>query len=598
MSHQHPYTAAYLGGEPQPMSGAAFTSDGAQAQVGIVSVEPVGLHNLNLAEKVVTNSGVKDLIAGWRIEDGYDPKKGGRPSMISDRLALVLMAMLAIGSKPMHIQLATDIITQRATNDLLRRFGLPSRGEEDYVSADGRWAWYMKLHRAWKRIHDVLDPYDDVQLHKRMDRSEFDEIVSMRNIDRIKARMARLVAFNNALVRASVDLMPDEHKSAWRGDVCVDGTPIPAAKTGTTRSSSRVSSEPDAGWYVREGEHRGDEKRDGAGKLMWAYEATIATQTFEADELGTPSLIMGVSLDKPGHRIAENAKAALDSLINDPNAPKGHFMGDRAYLSGSKPEKLQIPLRQAGYRMMGDQSQVSRGLQATYEGAELIGGTWYFPGMPKAWKTASEDYATGLISMSDLGHIVDERQSFALIVKFIGDDGSVTFKSPARDRYATLRVDGIPVHKDAVSRKLRKVFKTNLPKGIEHTAVWKQKQLRIPVTEGAKFAQQGPAWGTQEWANIYRRGRNTIESRNRLVKNNRLAMGDHTRRLMRGFTNAAMIVALGAVAVNLHLISAFIADLSTGRPRVKRGSVQAQCERFTSLDTMREMASNSPPVAA
>lgn len=248
--------------------------------------------------------------------------------------------------------------------------------------------------------------------------------------------------------------------------------------------------------------------------------------------------------------------------------------------------------------MMGDLSVASRGLNATYEGAELIDGAWYFPGMPADWKTASVDYYNGTISIEELTAIVDKRQAFALIPKFIDYDGSVTYKSPLRDKWAKLRFDGIEPHPNAKSRKLTKIFRKNLPKRIEDTAVWQRKQLRIPADAGAKYAQQGPAWGTQEWADIYHRGRNTIESRNRLLKNNRLALGDHTRRLVRGFANAALVVALGIVAVNIHLIDSFIKALSTGTPRAARVGRQAQCERFTSIETTRDMAGNAPPVVA
>lgn len=45
---------------------------------------------------------------------------------------------------------------------------------------------------------------------------------------------------------------------------------------------------------------------------------------------------------------------ALQHLITDETVPKGAFIGDRIYYPMSKPEKLQIPLRKAGYKVMGD----------------------------------------------------------------------------------------------------------------------------------------------------------------------------------------------------------------------------------------------------
>ncbi|MHC9547326.1 hypothetical protein ACQX2H_03550 [Corynebacterium diphtheriae] len=53
----------------------------------------------------------------------------------------------------------------------------------------------------------------------------------------------------------------------------------------------------------------------------------------------------------------------------------------------SKPEKLQIPLRKAGYKVMGDLVKGQMGLQATYHGAQLIDDSWYFLACPPAGAT-------------------------------------------------------------------------------------------------------------------------------------------------------------------------------------------------------------------
>lgn len=146
---------------------------------------------------------------------------------------------------------------------------------------------------------------------------------------------------------AAARLIGEENFARWEGSVAVDGTPLKAANNGTTRRSSRVSSEPDAGWYVREGEHRSDEK-SGDPTLTWAYEATVATMTFPTTDDQMPSLIVAMSLDKQGHNIGIRAVDALTHIIKDETLPRGFFIGDRAYLPNSKPENLVLPLRRAG----------------------------------------------------------------------------------------------------------------------------------------------------------------------------------------------------------------------------------------------------------
>lgn len=372
---------------PTPSS-AAFTSSGKPADVGIIPVEPVGAGPFNAAETIVMRSKVTELIAAWREEDGFDPKKGGHPATVSEEVILVLMAVLAIEGKPLHIQQAATIVLERADNRALRRLGMPARNEEDYDDPKFRHNMYMRLYRAWRRVHDMMNPFDDVRLNKRVEESVWDSVVEMRNSERIALRMQWLNQYNNRLSFASSLLMPEGYKDTWTGDVAVDGTPIPAARIGTSKRGARVSSEPDAGWYRREGDHKGS-KTD---KTMWVYEETLVTHPFPEHPEGDPSLVVGMSLDKPGHRIAENALAAMEHLIDSPAIPKDYFMSDRAYQPNAKTEKLAQPLREAGYCMVSDQSKASRGLMGTYKGAELIDGSWYFPGMPDKWKHASADY--------------------------------------------------------------------------------------------------------------------------------------------------------------------------------------------------------------
>ncbi|MHC9561735.1 hypothetical protein ACQQ69_04735 [Corynebacterium diphtheriae] len=50
---------------------------GDAAEVGIISLDVVGMNSLKRAIDVVDDSGVELLIDTWRAKDGYDPSKGG-----------------------------------------------------------------------------------------------------------------------------------------------------------------------------------------------------------------------------------------------------------------------------------------------------------------------------------------------------------------------------------------------------------------------------------------------------------------------------------------------------------------------------------------
>lgn len=211
------------------MSNQAFTAEGDAAEVGIISLDVVGMNSLKRAIDVIDDSGVELLIDIWRAEDGYDPSKGGRPATIQPRTVLALMALLTIEAKPLHIQQAVNIITDRANNQVLRALGLPQRHETEYTTYKGRQAWYEKVYRTWDKVKDVVDPNPTLTYRKRLTTDEFDYLVSLANPDETRKRYLRLTVFINALIAASVRLLPEEYRDAWTGDVAVDGTPVLAA---------------------------------------------------------------------------------------------------------------------------------------------------------------------------------------------------------------------------------------------------------------------------------------------------------------------------------------------------------------------------------
>lgn len=130
---------------------------------------------------------------------------------------------------------------------------------------------------------------------------------------------------------------------------------------------------------------------------------------------------------------------------------------------------------------------------------------------------------------------------------------------------------------------------------IRDTKIFKCKTITILVEESARFAQQGPAWGTQEWAENYRPARNAIESKNSYIKDRATTLGDKNCRLVRGAAATFMMIAFGAVSLNVNLIQALITRVSD--PTYKPHKVAAQpCQRIGSLLCVEdEKQSNAPP---
>ena len=83
----------------------------------------------------------------------------------------------------------------------------------------------------------------------------------------------------NALLEASVlGLFEQTERAAFGGGTALTATPVPLFSRGPSKRTGLCASDPDGGWYVREGDHR--EREDDKGKplrkLAWALEATIA----------------------------------------------------------------------------------------------------------------------------------------------------------------------------------------------------------------------------------------------------------------------------------------------------------------------------------
>ncbi|WP_234914181.1 hypothetical protein [Corynebacterium belfantii] len=203
--------------QPNPQQTQAFTAAGDAAEVGIISLDVVGMNSLKRAIDVVDDSGVELLIDTWHAKDGYDPSKGGRPAMIQPRTVLALMALLTIEAKPLHIQQAVNIITDRATNQVLRTLGLPERHETNYTTYKGRQAWYKKVYRTWYKVKDVVNPNPTLTYRKRLTADKFDYLVSLANPEETRKRYLWLTMFTNAPIAASVRLLPEEYRGAWTG---------------------------------------------------------------------------------------------------------------------------------------------------------------------------------------------------------------------------------------------------------------------------------------------------------------------------------------------------------------------------------------------
>lgn len=160
------------------------------------------------------------------------------------------------------------------------------------------------------------------------------------------------------------------------------------------------TTDPDVGWYVREGDHRAPDtlpakntksakkggKRPRAARAVFGYDATLAIARNPhrdgtprpdgtTDPHVPPSVVTGFTLDKPSRAPGPNAIRVLAD-VRRRGHPAGFLAGDRAY-NNTSPDDFQLPARALGYRLVFDYRQDQLGIQAGTAGAQLVEGTWY-----------------------------------------------------------------------------------------------------------------------------------------------------------------------------------------------------------------------------
>lgn len=243
---------------------APLRADGTPSDVGLIYIDRVDEAKLRKAIDIVDDSGVTDLLDAWREEDGYDKKKGGRPAYVSDRTAIILMLTLALENKPLHITKMAEIVTDRATDNALKTLGLPDRDKSDYRTRRGRNQWYDRLWNAYHNVMRCMNLFPEITYKRRLTTEVFAALRESRNAEFVVKRKKRLDMFNNMLIMASARLIGEDCFNQWNGDVAVDGTALVAARKGNRSGATRISSEPDAGWYKRDGDHKGS--KDGKAK--------------------------------------------------------------------------------------------------------------------------------------------------------------------------------------------------------------------------------------------------------------------------------------------------------------------------------------------
>jgi hypothetical protein len=542
------------------------------------------------------------------------PARPGRPRLLTVEglLAGLHLACADGGGAAVHLAAAADILHRRIPARWRERFGI---GEVP-AGAAGFEALSARVRRLF---HALLAPMDPSPLPKnlRIPRQDAAGLAGAGDPGAAHAARALLVAVSNEIVEASIAGIRPLMDAHWDGAAAVDATVLAAFARGTPTLGPVTSTDPDAGWYVRTGDHRDPDTQPGSGsgsgkrtkrvkKTVFGYEATLVPLAVSkcAPDLpglpaGThlPSVIVAFAVDRPGADPGGNAIRALADMRLRRGHKPGPLAADRAY-NNSVPEDFQLPVRALGYAPAYDYPVTALGIQAPGPGGTvLIEGGWHCPAVPAeladATKTlhaaidaadrerdtlkragAFDEQATEAHraakndARTDWTAAITARAAFAMAPKGRPDAGGhQRYCCPAAA--GTLACPLKPASRGGHRRALPLIDPAPTPGGPPTACT--QSSITIEPAAGAKHWQP-LLYGSQPWQQQYHQLRATVEGVNGHLKDGAFENFQNSAgRRVRGIAATTFLAAFQIAHANTRKIRNWRATLPTdGRPPDRR----------------------------
>ena len=244
----------------------------------------------------------------------------GRPRPLPVRAVLAALLCLALDDRPLFLTDATRLLFCQLPEASRTTLGVTG-------TATTQRAFKAACRRVRYCFHAITSAADPSALPKNRRLTEGQLRARTKPVTPGQATAARdrLETLASALLEASISVLSAGERAASGGGTALDATPVPLFSRGPSRRTGLSASDPDGGWYVREGDHR--EREDDKGKplrkICWALEATIATTARPPRaEPACPNLAISPALTRPGEDPGGTGARVLASA-----AARGHKTG-------------------------------------------------------------------------------------------------------------------------------------------------------------------------------------------------------------------------------------------------------------------------------
>ncbi|MFH8564612.1 hypothetical protein [Streptomyces sp. NPDC017988] len=522
----------------------------------------------------------------------------GRPRKMPFRTLLTGIQLCSrVNAGKVVLERVADILCFGISPRMCQELGVPDYPDHD----QGFEAAYAVVRRMFHTMLDAMNP-SPLPPNKRLTREEAARLVAAADVQELAEREHRLALFTELVLDASVKPIKGLLAEKSDGSLAIDATPIRTYSRGRKTGGPELATDPDAGWYVRDGDHRdpdtvaeairppakgarkparatakGSKKTSlkKKAKYLFGYDAAlVVTRDAQHDQVllddntpnpnVLPAVVLGVSLDKPGHRPAYNGLKTLSRLGRRGYRP-GFLAGDLAY-NNSDANEWQLPIRALGYRPVYDYRVDQLGVQAHTSGAILVEGTWYCPSMPQPLIDATKDLYAGHIDRDTWTRLIAARRTYRLMAKENEDPtGHQRRMCPA----AAGKVQ-CPLKPWSLGRGIHLPLVDPEPSPTGPVQVCRQRSITVPPEAGAKY-WQALEYGGKEWQKVYFRLRNSVEGYNGYAKNP-LAESIEAAgsRRLRGIAAQTVLLVFQLAHANRRKIKNWLDTLALGGERPRR----------------------------